>query len=49
MNIDQQLKNARIHFMMYSMKVTYGYIEDRIYNTEQANYWNKIYSKLKNK
>lgn len=36
------LKIAENNFMSYVMKVTYGDIKDRIYNTQNANIWNQI-------
>ena len=45
----EEYMNARNVYMNYAMKITYGPIEDRIYNTEMANKWDEILKELRNK
>jgi hypothetical protein len=45
----KEYMNARNVYMNYAMKITYGPIEDRIYNTEMANKWDEILKELRNK
>lgn len=42
------LNKAKDNFTIYALKLSYGNVQDRIYNCERANNWDKIISKLRN-
>jgi hypothetical protein len=45
----QEYKIAKNMFQIYSIKVTYGEIGDREFNSRQANDWDRIIQDLRNK